>query len=443
MSLQLQEGFKFQALGVIIYVFVLIYLQLTIGGPDSMNILMPALTEKFNMNPGEVMGAISAVRLLGVIAGVIAGALIMKHGFKNIGVPSVIISGLAVGMMGRVDSWMGIMVIQTIITVLTPVLMFIQGGLIANWFVRYKGVIFGIVTIAAPLSTATFTPFGMPIFHEVGFVNFYTGLGAFITLWGVLGVWAMKEKPEDHGFSPDGIPFTEEEKAEVEALRAIELNTSWTFKRVMGCKEFWMIAFSWGMIGGLMMAGIMSQVVPILLGSGMELKEALGLMSIMAIGGMPLSYVWGWLDDKIGTPKANAVFSLAYVIGAAGFALGGPDSMYLIYIALFCISLGVGGMPNLMPSLIVWVFGRNEFVNISRWINVAQAILMSVGMTYLAVMNDVTGSYSAGLMSFVPLAILCAISFLMIKKTHDPERIAIEESKAEKNNTTMNKEALS
>lgn len=443
MSLQLQEGFKFQAVGVIIYVFVLMYLQLTIGGPDSMNILMPALTEKFNMNPGEVMGAISAVRLLGVIAGVIAGALIMKHGFKRIGAPSVLICGLAVGMMGRVDSWMGIMVIQTIITVLTPVLMFIQGGLIANWFVRYKGVIFGIVTIAAPLSTATFTPFGMPVFQEVGFANFYMGLGAFIAMWGFIGFWAMREKPEDYGFAPDGIPFTEEELAEVEALRATELQTAWTLKRLLRCKEFWLIAFSWGMIGGLMMAGIMSQVVPILLGSGLELKDALGMMSIMAIGGMPLSYVWGWLDDKMGTPKTNAVFSLAYVVGAAGFALGGPDSMYLIYIALFCISLGVGGMPNLMPSLIVWVFGRNEFVNISRWVNVAQAILMSVGMTYLAVMNDITGSYSAGLMSFVPLAILCGISFLMIKKTHDPERIAIEETKTATSRASTGHQVLS
>ncbi|MGX9416341.1 MFS transporter [Vibrio sp. RC27] len=425
----LQKGFKAKALGVIIYVFVTMYLQLTIAGPDSMNILMPALVEKFGMAPGEIMGGISAVRLLGVVAGVVTGALIMKMGFKKIGVPSIVIAGLSVTMMGRVDSWMGIMIIQTILTIITPVLMFIQGGLIANWFMRYKGVIFGIVTISAPLSTATFTPIGLPIFMEVGFVTFYTGLGAIIAFWGILGIWAMKEKPEDHGFDPDGIPFTAEEKAEVEAIRHKENNqiTQWTLKRLLVCKEFWYVTIPWGLIGGMMMAGIMSQVIPILTSSGMQLETALTLMSIMAIAGMPLSYFWGWLDDKIGTPKTNAVFSLAYVIGSAGFAFGGPDSMYLIYLALFCISLGVGGMPNLMPSLIAYVFGRDEFVNVNRWLYGFQMICMSAGMTYLAVMNDITGSYTLSFMTFIPIAAVCCFMFLSIKKTYDPERIALEE----------------
>lgn len=426
----LQKGFKAQALGVIIYVFVTMYLQLTIAGPDSMNILMPALVDKFNMNPGEIMGAISAVRLVGVVAGIVAGWAIMKLGFKKVGVPSIILCGICVGMMGRVNNWSGIMVIQTILTILTPVLMLIQGGLIANWFVRYKGIIFGIVTISAPLSTATFTPIGMKIFQQVGFTDFYTGLGAFIALWGVIGVWAMRERPEDSGFDPDGIPFTAEERAELEAAKEAEKNhkTAWAMPRLFRCKEFWFVAIPWTLIGGLMMAGIMSQVVPILTGAGLSLDSALFLMSAMALGGMPLSYFWGWLDDKIGTPKTNAVFSLAYVIGAAGFAFGGPDNMVLVYIALFCISLGVGGMPNLMPSLIAWVFGRNEFVNIFRWVYALQMIGMSIGMTYLAMMNDMTGSYSMSFITFIPLALLCSVMFLMIKKTYDPERQALEDS---------------
>lgn len=420
----LQKGFKIQAIGVIIYVFVTIYLQLTIAGPDSMNLLMPPLMEKFNMAPGEIMGAISAVRLTGVVAGIIAGWMIIKFGFKNIGVPSIVICGVSVAMMGRVDSWFGIMIIQTILTIMTPVLMIIQGGLIANWFVRYKGIIFGFVTIAAPLSTATFTPVGMKVFQQVGFVDFYTGLGAFIAFWGIVGVWAMKEKPEDHGFDPDGIAFTDEERAELDAIRVAEQNrvSVWTLAKILRCKEFWYVAIAWGLIGGLMMAGIMSQVIPILTGAGVSLDSALFMMSAMALGGMPLSYLWGWLDDKIGTPKANAVFSLAYVIGAFGFAFGGPDSLYLIYIALFCISLGVGGMPNLMPSLIAYVFGRHEFVNIYRWVYGVQMVMMSIGMTYLAVMNDITGSYSSSFISFIPLALLCTFMLWNIKKTHDPER---------------------
>jgi MFS family permease len=424
---KVQKGFYPLAIGVVAYVFVVIYLQLTIAGPDSYNILITAVTGKFNIEPGPLMSGISAVRLVGVVSGIIAGWLMMKTGFRKVGIPSIIICGLAVAMMGRTSSLTGVLVIQTILTILTPVLMFIQGGLIANWFVRKKGVVFGIVTIAAPLSSATFTPLGMPIFMKVGFAPFYTALGLVIVVVGLLGYVFMKEKPEDFGFEPDGIPFTAKEKAELETLKQKEGLTAWPLKRLLVCKEFWYIALAWGLIGGLMMAGIMSQVIPILVSSGFELNRALALMSTAALLGMPLSYVWGWFDDKIGTPKTNAVFSISYIIAAAGFAYGGPETPWLLYVAMFCVSLGVGGMPNLMPSLIAYTFGRDEFVNISRWVNVAQALLMSVGMAYLALMNDKFGSYSLAFKTFIPLAILCGVFFLLIRKSLDPERLAIQD----------------
>jgi MFS family permease len=424
-----QKGFYPMAIGVVIYVFVVMYLQLTIAGPDSMNILMGPLTEKFNMNPGQVMGGIASVRLVGVVAGIIAGWLIMKAGYRNIGVPSIILCGIFVAMMGRVDSWTGIMVIQTVLTILTPVLMFTQGGLIANWFVRKKGMVFGIVTISAPLSTATYTPIGMPIFMKVGFAPFYTGLGVIIAVVGLIGIIFMKEKPEDYGFAPDGIPFTPEELAELESKKKKEGLTAWPLKRLLLCKEFWYIALAWGLIGGLMMAGIMSQVIPILTGSGFELNRALGLMSAAAILGMPFSYIWGWIDDKIGTPKTNAIFTLSYIIAAICFAYG-PAHPWMLYLAMFGVTLGVGGMPNLMPSLIAYTFGRDEFVNISRWVNVSQAIFTSVGMAYLALMNDKFGSYGLAFKTFIPVCIFCIICFLLIRQSLDPERLAIEENEA-------------
>lgn len=201
-------------------------------------------------------------------------------------------------------------------------------------------VFFGIVTIAAPLSTATFTPFGMKIFPLVGFANFYTGLGVIICLTGLIGLWTMKERPENFGYDPDGIPFTDEERAELEAIQQKEGTTAWPLKRLLRCREFRYIALAWGIIGGMMMAGIMIQVIPILTGAGIEKDRALFLMSVAAIAGMPLSYVWGWIDDKIGTPKTNGIFTLSYLFGALGFAYGGPENPALLYIAMFCVSLG-------------------------------------------------------------------------------------------------------
>jgi sugar phosphate permease len=423
---QVQAGFRPMAFMVVAYLFVVTYFQLAIGGPDSMNILMPALVEKFHMEPGQIMGAIGSVRLLGIIAGIVAGTLIMKYGFKAIGVPSIIACGIAVGMMGRVDTWTGIMVIQVVLTILTPVLMALQGGLIANWFVRKKGVVFGIVTIAAPLSGATYTPIGMKIFQNVGFSAFFTWLGAMIFVVGLVGFVAMKDKPEDHGFDPDGIPFTPEEKAELEASKIKAGETKWPLKRLLLNKEYWYISIAWGLIGGLMMAGIMSQVIPILTNSGFELNRALMSLSIASIAGMPLSYVWGWIDDKVGTPKTNAVFTLVYLFGALGFAYGSGDRPTLLYIGMFCVSLGMAGMPNLMPSLVAYVYGRDEFVSVGRWINLPMAFFMSVGMYYLAKVHDMTGSYAFAFKSFVPVSIFCMILFLLIRRTMDPERLALQ-----------------
>jgi MFS family permease len=422
-----QPGFVFHSTIVMVYLFVLTYLQLTIAGPDSMNILMPALVGKFGMDPGQIMGSIAGTRLLGIVAAFILGTLIMKYGFKKIGIPSIIISGLCVAMTGRVETFSSVVYLQIMLAILTPSLLIIQGGLVANWFVRYKGRVFGLVTIGAPLSAATFTPIGMKIFQNVGFTSFYTGLGAIVFTAGVIGFYAMKEKPEDFGYDPDGIPFTQEERAEFERLKQESKKTDWPFMRLVKSKEFWFISLAWGLIGGLMMAGIMSQVIAILTGVGVSMDRALGMMSFACLAGMPLSYVWGWLDDKIGTPKTNALFTCTSLFGAIGFAYGTADNMFVLYAALFCIALGVGGGPNLQPSIIAYVFGRKEFVNVFRYATIINAILSSVGMTYLAVMNDKFGSYSVAFKTFIPISILCAILLLSVKKTYDPERIALQD----------------
>jgi MFS family permease len=422
-----QPGFKFHSTIVMVYLFVLTYLQLTIAGPDSMNILMPALVGKFGMNPGQIMGSIASTRLIGVVAAFILGTMIMKFGFRKVGIPSIIISGICVAMTGRVGTFSAVVYIQIMLAILTPSLLIIQGGLVANWFVRYKGRVFGLVTIGAPLSAATFTPIGMKIYQSVGFASFYMGLGAIVAVVGIIGFYAMKEKPEDFGCDPDGIPFTDEERAEFEALREENKKTDWPFKRLMKSKEFWCISLAWGLIGGLMMAGIMSQVIAILTGAGVSLDRSLGMMSIACLAGMPLSYVWGWLDDKIGTPKTNALFTCTSLFGALGFAYGTADNMAVLYIALFCIALGVGGGPNLQPSIIAYVFGRKEFVNVFRYATIITAILQSVGMTYLAVMNDKFGSYSVAFKTFIPISILCGLMLLSVKKSYDPERLALQD----------------
>ena len=401
---------------LIVYAFIIQYLYVGLA-IDGLNMLYPVLEAKFGWTR-EALGVATSVGVyLSVIGLIVAGTLMIKFNVKKILMPVIIILGADIIFMAGTTSFQGFAVAMVILQILVVILQVGSVAMVANWFRKKRGTILGIVTIGPPFSTATFVMIGTRVIETMGHEVFYSAVGIILLILGILGIFILKNKPEDIGLGVDGVPLEASEAGQDEAMAGKSI---WTFWAMMKNKEMWLISIGWGLIF-LMMTGIMSTAIPRFLDVGIPMNTAVMLWSIAAVMGMPFSYFWGWLDDKAGTPRTCVIFTLCYIIGSVCFLFGSVDRMYLAFGGILSIAMTTGGVPNLQPSIQAWVYGRKEFVSTFRYTSVFHAIFRGTAFAYMGMIFTRTGSYDYAYISFIGVAVLTMVILSMIKKSYDPE----------------------
>ena len=421
-AVPIQTAFKPRAIGITIYFFILCYLFISMNGPDSMNLILPTLERIFGWAPPDVAVKLGVIRLIGIPVMFGIGTLFMKVGIKTVLLPCTILNGILVIAMGSVTTIDQFVWINIAIGFVAPVGFIALGGIVANWFVRSRGRILGIITIAFPLSTASFTFIGTKGIEAWGFQGFYSAVGIVLIIVGIIGYWLLFDKPESIGLSPDGVPLSEKEKADIKERESFQ--SEWSIMRIIKNKDLWAYALAWSLVG-LVLGSIMSQMIPVFVSSGIPINEALGMMAVGALAGIPLSYVWGYLDDKIGTPNTAMLFTTVLITGSIGMAYGSVENIEMYYLAIVCIALGSAGMPNLQPSSLAYIVGRKEFLNVQRYFHVVNAVFLSISMAYVPVMFSIWGSYKPVFLSLLVFIVLILIALAFCRRTFDPERQAI------------------
>lgn len=406
--------FRKHSLAIIIYAFLLQYINICLV-VDGMNILYPALEAKHGWSAMETGGVTTIAIYIAMVTAIVFGTLIMKFGIKKIMIPAVIVLGLDVIVMGNTSNFTIFAVAMTVLQVLTVPMMTCSIAICANWFKKGRGKVLGVVTMGAPAASATFVAIGSIAVMNTGYENFYTIVGILILIVGIAGGFLLVERPEDIGLFPDD---DKDSKYDVEPKKK---KSDWTMGKMIKNKEMWLISFGWGFIY-LMMTGIMANAIPRFLQVGIPIEQAVGFFSIAAVLGIAASYFWGWLDDKVSTPIACAIFSASYILGSIGFLYGSSDNMVLAFIGVLAIALTTGGMPNLQPSLQAWVYGREEFVPTLRYTGTFHNIFRGSAFVISGLIVTTFGSYDVMYKIFIGLAILTLILFLFIKKSYDPER---------------------
>jgi sugar phosphate permease len=410
------KAFRINALYLIIFSFTALYINIGLV-VDGMNVLYPALEAKFGWTRGALGGATSIAVYLSIVAAVLAGTLMMKFDIKKIVIPAALLLGADVVVMSRITNFQGFAICMILLQILSAVLMLGTMAIVTNWFRKKRGVVMGIVTIGCPLASATFVMIGTKVTMAMGFEFFYTCVGIFVMVLGILGGLFLKNHPEEIGCGADGDPIIEEESNRDHAMKGKSL---WSFSTIMKNKEMWLISLTWGMIF-LMMTGIMSSAIPRFMDVGIPLEKGLWFFSIAALMGMPASYMWGWLDDKLGTPKTCMIFGFAYILGSVCFLFGSAEHIWVSFGGVVAIALTTGGMPNLQPSIQAWVYGRKEFVATGRYTGVFHNIFRGSAFAFMGIIFTTFGSYDAAYIVFIFMAVLTIILFAMIKTTYDPE----------------------
>lgn len=377
---------------------------------DHLNILTPFLQSKLGWNDLKITNPVTAGAMVTIVLYLVIGSLFVKYGVKKILVPSIFI--LALGCIGIAlagESYALYAVSLFFVRIMVVPLQ--MGGfmLAANWFIKYRGRVLGVITAGSPLMSVVGIGVLTSLVGKYG-LNTYIMIAGVLILMALLTIFVIKDTPEELGLFPDGAdhaPISEKE----EVVGDISL------KEILTDKRAWQLIISYGIMQFVIVAMMGYMAVRYISLSGpndvpnLFVSKALLWLSIGAASGIPMSYVLGWIDDKLGSIKASLVLNVLFLFAVVPLAImpvGGNTTLMAIW--AFGVACMTGGLPTMHPCVTSYVYGRKKYMAANKWIMTIQAIPMAFALTFMGAFNQM-GNLT---MAYYIMIGLLVISFITI-----------------------------
>ena len=260
--------------------------------------------------------------------------------------------------------------------------------LAANWFIKYRGRVLGIITLGSPLFSVIGVG-GMTALiqsHWNGdYRFFYVGISVVLVAIAICTRFFLRDTPEEVGLYPDGAdhaPLSEDHSDEIHM----------TVRQVLSEKRAWLLIVSYGafqFIINCCMSSMALRYITLSGGALWPVPAATKWLSFGAIGGIFMSYVFGWIDDKFGTIKASYALGISEFIPVLMLMLMPAQGSALMgYIWGFGVACMTGGVPTMHPASITYAYGRREYQSANRIIMAIQLIPSAFAAMLMAMLIE-------------------------------------------------------
>lgn len=353
---------------------------------SGMNVWNGAFSAIHGWETATLLTMATIASLIGVLGSILFGQLVVKKGARIIIFITMTVCGIVIMVFGFIPSVLGYLACMTIFNFAGHGFCSVGSNtVIGNWFPRRKGFILGITTMGLPAASFLFVPILSGLIGGTGLQNAFLIIGAAVTVLGVVSWFWVRNTPQELGLEPDNGKYPD--TGNVSGSQS----SQWTVKKLLTNRNAWLLAIAYGLLF-LVTQGMVSQTVVYLLQHGFAQANAVTMLSIAAAIGLVGSFIWGVLDDKLGTKKASIIYAFWYIITFAVMAIASSPTTVVIGVVLLGVSLG--GIGNLMPSMIMTVFGVSEFASVSRMVQTVVNIVRSVSFVVMAIGLKVTGNYA-------------------------------------------------
>ena len=386
---------------IILPVVVVMHLA---GGPGQtigISVFNPSIRSDLGLSHSALAGAYMLATLLAGTTALLAGALIDRHGIRKTMVWAVVLMGLACFFMARVNGLVMLFLALLFLRILgAGAIPLMAENTVAMWFDGRLGLATGLKNLAHAGAVATI-PAGFLWLHDaLGWRPAFMAIG--ILIWATmlpLLLFVYRNRPED----------VRQEMVETPAA-AGEARGDLAFGQALRTRAYW-ILIGHRALHGLVWAGIVFHIVPLLASRGLAAAETTKMFAAYAIILAVVQPVCGILADRLplrfllsaaAALMAGAVWILVRAFSAEGVLLFGA--------ALgFAHGIEITGQATILPRY----YGRAHLGKIRGGTAVAVVAGSSLGPFILGVTYDATGRFDAGLWllagSYALLA--CALPF--------------------------------
>lgn len=262
--------------------------------------------------------------------------------------------------------------------------------LVTSWFPTRKAIVLGWSTMGVPLVNILFIPAVTWGAANLGISTTSTLIAAVFIVLGLVTILFVKNTPEECGAYPDNIPPAQPDVAAGPAQEGYR--SPWTFKKLASNKNVWIMSLGMGLMW-LAVIGVVSQDIPRIISLGYSEGFATWVLFVCAFISIGGSYFWGLLDQLVGTKKALIAFGVFFTLVLGVYLLQSYGAAY-IWVSVACSMFCVGGIPNLVPSMIGTVFGRYDFPAANRFISPICNLLFSSAYLVVSACLSAFGGYN-------------------------------------------------
>ena len=345
-------------IGMIIFTGVLMLFSACFVGGQT-NTVLPVISEMRGWD-NNLLNVVSGLASLLDGIGILIFARLSRRNAK--GLAGITLIGMAICLIvfGRTTS-----------LPLFLVLMFIMGAcsgafsstcamtLTANWWPTKKGVVLGISTIGVVLMQVVYVPV-MPIaYAAIGVENTQIVLAVLTVIVVLISFFLIKDTPEEAGTTPDGMEGTELEASSKLVEELHNYKSPFTLGKMVKDPSNWTMALGTGLPLMVAMTFIAS-TIPALLSYGYSFEFASGVFAICGVFAIIGSFLFGVIDQKIGTKKATALY-IAFMFVAIICAIFMENSAVLVWVACVVLMAANGSARNLIPSFVGTRYGRWDY----------------------------------------------------------------------------------
>lgn len=395
---------RFGKKGWNVIILVGIMLMLCSGvANDGLNITISGLAAKNAWDQGLLLQYTSYATLVSVVLILVIAKLCDKVDARKVAFICMILGGICYIWYGAAISIPQLLIAFCLANTFTYSAAWSAGGIyMAMWFPRKKGLAMGWATMGNNLATAVLVPILNVLAVSLGITKAILIIGIVII---VVSFWALatKSRPEQAGASPDNIEMTEEE-ADLYRAEINQYVSDWTLVKLLKTKEFWGVALCLGCTF-LSTVGVISQLVSRLVTSfGLAQGFAVTCMSICAVIGIVGSYIWGIIDQKVGTKKAVVIYMIWYAVAIVINLI--PGGMITLWISIVMIGAAIGGNANWPVSFTSTVFGYKNFSRVYPYINLIMNLGRAIAFLVLGISLTATGSLEGAYIVFIVILVI-------------------------------------
>jgi len=379
---------------------------------DHINVLMAFLPEAYGWGPLQITYPITVAALVSIVLYLIVGAAMVKYGVRAILVPSIVVLALAcVGLAVAGDNYSLYAVSLFLVRALVVPLQLGGFMLVANWFIKYRGRVLGVITAGGPVFTAVGLSAMFMLLPNMG-MNLYIVIAAILIALALLTAFGIKDTPEQMGVYPDGAdhkPISEQHESREPIV----------VKKLLSEARAWQLIISYGILQFVIVA-MMAYMTTRYASLNIDWNSGvLPYLSVGALLGIPMSFVLGWIDDKLGSIKASLLLNILFFVAVIPLAImpeGG--SPMLLGIWAFGVSCMVGGLPTMHPCITSYAYGRHHYMEANKWIMTIQAIPMAVAVTYMSAFDE-AGNLNMAYYIMIGLLVVSFITILTMRNLPD------------------------